>query len=114
MPSFYEAHFALGICYQQTGRAADAEQSLRKYLSFHPRSADGHGGLGIVLTATNRNGEAKPLLQRALEMNPDLAEPRKALAHILFETRDFAGTAAVTKPLLGKMHAADLDTVSLA
>jgi tetratricopeptide (TPR) repeat protein len=114
MPSFYEAQFALGICYQQTGRTAEAEQSLRKYLSFQPISADGHAALGILLTAANRNSEAKPLLERALEMNPDLAEPRKALAHVLFETRDFAGTADVLEPVLRNPGAADVETFILA
>jgi tetratricopeptide (TPR) repeat protein len=114
MPSFYEAQFALGICYQQTGRTAEAEQSLRKYLSFQPLSADGHAALGILLMAGHRNGEAKPLLERALEMNPDLAEPRKALAHVLFETRDFAGAADALEPVLENPGTADAESFMLA
>jgi tetratricopeptide (TPR) repeat protein len=114
MPSFYEAQFALGICYQQTGRTAEAEQSLRKYLSFQPLSADGHAALGILLMTDKRNTEAKPLLERAVEINSDLAEPRKALAHVLFETRDFAGAAEALEPILGNAPAADVDSFILA
>jgi tetratricopeptide (TPR) repeat protein len=98
-PDFYEAHFALGICYQQTGQPAKGEASLRKYLTFQPLSADGHAALGLLLAAVRRPAEAKPELERALELNPSLVEPRNALAELSMRELVRAGdrTAALRK-----------------
>ncbi|HLV85836.1 MAG TPA: tetratricopeptide repeat protein [Candidatus Sulfotelmatobacter sp.] len=80
VPTFYEAYFGLGMSYGQTGRLADAEASLRKYLSFQPVSGDGHAALGVILLQLQRGPEAVPELKQALQIDPSLDEARKALA----------------------------------
>ena len=80
VPTFYEAYFGLGMSYSQTGRLADAETALRKYLSFQPVSGDGHAALGVLLLQMNRGPEAVTELKQALQIDPSLDEARKALA----------------------------------
>lgn len=80
VPTFYEAYFGLGMSYGQTGQLADAEASLRKYLSFQPVSGDGHAALGVILLQLQRGPEAVPELKQALQIDPSLDEARKALA----------------------------------
>ena len=81
-PKFYEAYFALGMCYAQTAQLPKAEEAFRKYLTLQPLSADGHASLGLVLWQTNRISEAGSELERALEIDPGMLEARKALASI--------------------------------
>jgi len=92
-PAFPESHFALGICYSQSGQSAQAEASLKKYLSLKPGSADGHAALGILLLQENRNEEAVKHLESAIAIDPSLVEARKALASIYLSTGD--STAAI-------------------
>lgn len=80
VPTFYEAYFAVGMCYSQTGRLPDAETALRKYLSFQPVSSDGHAALGVLLLQMERGPEAVPELTQAIQIDPSLDEARKALA----------------------------------
>ncbi|MBA3440221.1 MAG: tetratricopeptide repeat protein [Pyrinomonadaceae bacterium] len=89
LPTFYEAYFALGVCYSQTARSAQAETAFKKYLTFQPLSADGHAALGLLLTQQNRSREAKLELERALQLDPSLLEARKALARVHFSMNDF-------------------------
>ena len=90
MPSFYEAWFALGISYSQTGRLTEAEAALRKYLQYQPLSADGTSALGILLTQVGRHQEARDFLRRALGYDETLVEARKALAQSHLATYEFA------------------------
>jgi len=80
VPTFYEAYFGVGMSYSQTGRPADAETALRKYLSFQPVSGDGHAALGVLLLQMNRGPEGVTELKQALQIDPSLDEARKALA----------------------------------
>lgn len=89
LPTFYEAYFALGVCYFQTARLDQSETSFRKYLSFQPLSADGHASLGLLLMQQARHAEARQALSRALQLDPSLNEARKALARTYFINKDF-------------------------
>jgi tetratricopeptide (TPR) repeat protein len=82
LPTFYEAYFALGMCYGQTGRPGEAEARFRKYLSFQPLSADGHAALGILLLQQKKVQDATPELEKALQIDPSMDEIRKALASV--------------------------------
>ncbi len=114
MPSFYEAYFGLGMAYQQTGQTAKAKGALEKYLSFQPLSADGHAALGLLLASDHRNTEARPELERAIQLNPELPEPRKALAHLLLDARDYKGAAAILELVMTAGGAADSEAFVLA
>lgn len=113
-PSFYEAWFALGVCYGQTGQPAKSEEALRKYLEFQPLSADGHAALGLLLTSKKRNAEARPELERALELNPEAVEPRKALAFLLLDAREFDKAAAALAGVIESGAAPDAETFGFA
>ncbi len=81
-PLFYEAYFALGMCYGQTAQLPRAEEAFRKYLALQPLSPDGHASLGLVLVQLKRLDEAKAELERALEIDPAQTEAGEALARI--------------------------------
>jgi tetratricopeptide (TPR) repeat protein len=88
LPTFYEAYFDLGTCYAQTGRLADAQAALGKYLSYQPVSADGHATLGLVMAEQNKNEEAIAELSQAIQIDPTLVEARKALANEYLQQGD--------------------------
>jgi tetratricopeptide (TPR) repeat protein len=81
-PKFYEAYFALGVCYNQMGQPGKAESAFRKHLLLQPLSADGHAALGMLLSGQKLNEEALSELNRAMELDPQLLEARKALARL--------------------------------
>ncbi len=87
---FYEAYFALGMCYANTSQLAKAEEAFKKYLALQPLSADGHASLGLVLLQTNRTADARSELERALEIDPGMLEARSAVARIHASTSDFS------------------------
>ena len=113
-PDFYEAYFALGVCYQQTGQTGKAEESLRRYISFQPLSEDGHAALGLLLFAAGRGPEARPQLEQAIRLNPSLAEPRKALARLSSVARDYDSAWKLLQPILSSKGAPDAGAFALA
>lgn len=82
LPSFYEAYFALGMCYSQLNRLPEAEKEFRTYLELQPLSADGNAALGTLLVQQARRKEAKPFLLQALKLDPGQLEVRKTLAQV--------------------------------
>ncbi|RPI18078.1 MAG: tetratricopeptide repeat protein, partial [Acidobacteria bacterium] len=90
-PQFYEAYFALGMCYAHMGQLPKAVEAFRKYLALQPVSADGHASLGLVLLQTNQVNEARLELERALELDPTMMEARKTAARIRASGGDTAG-----------------------
>jgi tetratricopeptide (TPR) repeat protein len=109
LPSFYEAHFALGICYFQMGRVSEAESSLRTYLSYQPLASDGYAALGVLLIQQGRTGESKASLKRAIQLDPRQIEARKALAHAHFWTGDFSEAIQTLAPLYADPAHCDAD-----
>lgn len=79
LPGFYEAWFALGVSYAQTGKGARAEEALRNYLRYQPLSADGHASYGLLLISLQRNEEAVKELKEALALDPAMDEVRSQL-----------------------------------
>jgi Flp pilus assembly protein TadD len=99
VPTFHEAWFALGVCYSQTGRRAEAERAFREYLALQPLSADGHAALGVLLLEGSRTKPARAELEEAVELDPSAIEPRKALALIHIRAGNPAAAAEVLRPL---------------
>ncbi|RPJ59299.1 MAG: tetratricopeptide repeat protein [Acidobacteria bacterium] len=89
-PQFYEAYFALGMCYAHTSQLAKAEEAFKKYLTLQPLSADGHASLGLVFLETNRMTDARSELERALQIDPGMLEVRASLARIQASASDFS------------------------
>ena len=112
-PTFYEAWFALGVCYTQTGDAGRGETALKRYLGFQPLSADGHAALGLLLYGAKRPAEAQSELARALELAPDLEEPRTALAKLALDGRKYEGALSLLEPLLARSAGAEAEAYSI-
>jgi tetratricopeptide (TPR) repeat protein len=112
-PTFYEAWFALGICYSQTGDSARGEAALKRYLEFQPLSADGHSALGLLLFGMKRPAEAHDELSRALELAPELDEPRTALAKLALDAREYPQAISLLEPLLVGPGGGDADAYSI-
>jgi len=87
-PQFYEAYFALGMCYAHTAQLTKAGEAFKRYLALQPLSADGHASLGLVFLQTNRISEASSELERALEIDPGMLEARRALASVRASSGD--------------------------
>jgi tetratricopeptide (TPR) repeat protein len=114
VPTFYEAWFALGVCYSQADDSVRAEAALKRYLEFQPLSPDGHSVLGLLLVSMNRTAEARAELSRALELNPDLDEPRAALAKLALDSRDYHQALSLLEPVFARSEGADASAYSLA
>lgn len=112
LPTFYEAYFALGICYSQTSRPAEAEAAFRKFLLMQPLSADGHSALGLLFIEHKRNAEATPELEEAIRLDPGQTEARKALAAVQFANAEYRKAAEVLRTCgqqFGRGYAASYD-----
>lgn len=105
LPTFYEAYFALGVCYSQTSRPAEAEAAFRKFLSLQPVSVDGHAALGVLLANQNRAADAKKELEEALRLDTGQLEARRALAHLYMRESDFARAAGLLRPAVASPDA---------
>jgi len=69
------AWYALGFCYQQVGRTADAEKALRKAVAIGPPNPAWHRDLGVVLAARGATEEARREYAIALEIAPENPTP---------------------------------------
>jgi tetratricopeptide (TPR) repeat protein len=99
LPNFYEAYFALGMCYGQTGHFSEAEVAFKKYLALQPISADGRAALGVLLLSMGRGTEAVPELQQAIQIDPTLLEARKALANEYLQQSNFKAAIETLRPV---------------
>jgi tetratricopeptide (TPR) repeat protein len=109
LPSFYEAYFALGICYFQMSQISEAENAFRRFLSYQPLSADGHAALGVLLVHCARMSDAQPVLERALQLDPGNTEARKALAQTFYWQGEFKRAIAQVEDVVRKEPEADAD-----
>ncbi len=100
LPNFYEAYFALGMCYAQTGHLNEAETAFRKYLSLQPVSADGRAALGVLLLSMGKGQDAIPELQQAILIDPTLLEARKTLANVYLQQSNPKTAIDVMQPEL--------------
>ncbi len=115
VPTFYEAWFALGVCYSQADDPGKAEAALKRYLEFQPLSGDGHSALGLLYFAEKRVEEARTQLSRALELNPELDEARTALAKLTLDGGDQARALSLLAPLLSRAEPpAEAEVYSIA
>lgn len=69
-PTHFEAWYNLGIAYQQTGEAAEAEAAFRQAVEQRPDSTDALLNLGTVLQMNGREDEARPFYERAVDLAP--------------------------------------------
>ncbi|MGH9672534.1 MAG: tetratricopeptide repeat protein [Bryobacteraceae bacterium] len=69
-PRDADAHYQLGLLYQQRRSAGDAESRFRKAVEIEPDDADYLLALGQLLRERNRPQEALPFLDRSVSINP--------------------------------------------
>jgi tetratricopeptide (TPR) repeat protein len=105
LPTFYEAYFALGVCYSQTSRPVEAEAAFRTFLRLQPLSTDGHAALGVLLASLKRTGEAKHELEEALRLDSRQTEARRVLARMYMADSEFSRAVKVLRPGAGSPEA---------
>lgn len=84
------AHCCLGIALMWQGRAAQAEECIRKAIARDGDSAPAWSALGQVLYHQGRDGEAESAWRRAIEKNPAYADAHFHLAASRLAVDDFA------------------------
>ncbi len=68
-PRDADAHYQLGLIYEQRRNSGEAETRFRKAVEIEPDDADYLLSLGRLLRETDRAAEALPLLDRAARIN---------------------------------------------
>jgi len=66
-----DGYLTLGRLLRRQGKAAEAEEALRKALSQRPDHAESCYELGALLAGRAEEGEAERLLRRCIELNPE-------------------------------------------
>jgi tetratricopeptide (TPR) repeat protein len=77
-----------GIDLFRKGKFAQAEESLRAFVSAEPENARARRYLGMALVSQNKLAEAAEMLNRAQEQEPG-PESQTALAHLYIAQKDF-------------------------
>lgn len=73
-PNDAECHNLLGQTHEELGRAAEAEQSLRRAIELDERYAIGYYDLGVFLSRQeDRKAEALSAFEQALKNDPEMA-----------------------------------------
>ncbi len=83
-PACFLAHNNLGIEYERTGRASEAEAEYRAAIASKPDLAEGHYNLGhLCLGLPGRAADAIAEFRTALSLKPDYPEARDNLGNAL-------------------------------
>ncbi|HEX6087068.1 MAG TPA: protein kinase [Thermoanaerobaculia bacterium] len=70
-PQDPEAHIALGLVQNGSGRSAEAVQSFRRALALRPQSSDALLGIADAYALQGREAEAEKLYRQVLALRPD-------------------------------------------
>ncbi len=84
-PSYAEAHYLTGNCFNETNRYAEARQAYEKAIALSPNRADFHFSLGSLLEKQGENGPALSEFEKALALNPASADAHYRLARLYSE-----------------------------
>ena len=80
-----EAHFNLGITFQELGRLDKAEASYTEAIALKPDYADAYNNLGNTFEKLGRLDEAEVSYNHAIALKPDYAEAYSNLGNTLQE-----------------------------
>jgi len=69
-PTYWEAHYQLGLVYEATGDMPAAETAYRAATILNPAFPDAINNLSNVLRQTNRMQESREALERVLKISP--------------------------------------------
>lgn len=73
-PSFAEAFFNIGYCYDELGRHQEAVAAFKKALHLKPDFVEAHYNLGIAFDELKQFKDSINAYQRAAELKPDFFE----------------------------------------
>jgi tetratricopeptide (TPR) repeat protein len=73
-PNFAEAHFNLGVAYQEKGNHKEAIAEYQKTLQIYPNYLEAHNNLGILYFRNGLLDQAFMEYQRTIEIKPDYAK----------------------------------------
>jgi len=73
-PNFAEAHFNLGVAYQEKGKLKEAIAEYEKALQIYPKYLEAHNNLGILYFRRGMLDQALAEYQRTIEIKPDYAK----------------------------------------
>jgi Flp pilus assembly protein TadD len=83
-PEFSDAHFDLGLVWQELGQMPAAISEFREAIRIDPSQAERHMVLGGLLAQTGRNEEAENELREAIRLDPEhAAEAHQNLGLVL-------------------------------
>jgi tetratricopeptide (TPR) repeat protein len=127
-PTFYEAHYQVGMAYLTLGNKADAEKSFRKSVEV---SNDKYGepviGLASFLIDTGDLAQSETMTRHGLALSPNAWFGHYQLGRILFnenkiadaeksaeQARSLAPNAAIVYRLLSNIHLSQKNYTALA
>jgi tetratricopeptide (TPR) repeat protein len=85
----FEAHYDLGIVFQELGRFEESEGSFKKAIELNPDFVEGYYYLGIVLRALDRLDEAEESYKQALKLKPDLFEAIVNMGQLFLDKEEY-------------------------
>ena len=103
-PRDLQTQFALADLYNDAGREADAERSIRQLLQVEPGNADALNYLGYLLAESGKQlDEAVSLVRRALDADPGNPSYMDSLGWAYFRRGDFAEAEKYLMPAAEKL-----------
>jgi Flp pilus assembly protein TadD len=75
-------HYKLGLAYEQTGRAGEAQQEYREALALSPEYLEARLNLGMLLMRAGKLSEAESEFTRAVQLMPGSAQAHNCLGII--------------------------------
>ncbi|WP_028319517.1 tetratricopeptide repeat protein [Desulfobulbus elongatus] len=84
-----EAHYLMGVCYRETNRPAEAEQSFLRVLKLDGDHASAYNGLGLVYQQQDRRQEAIDAFRKAITLDPARADFLNNLGYALLKNRQY-------------------------
>ncbi len=73
-PNFAEAHFNLGVAYQEKGNLKKAIAEYQKTVQIYPNYLEAHNNLGILYFRKGMLDQALAEYQKTIEIKPDYAK----------------------------------------
>jgi predicted O-linked N-acetylglucosamine transferase (SPINDLY family) len=82
-PGFAEAHYNLGVIYNELNDKTNAAKYLQRSMALKPDMAECYSALGMIWCGQNRFDEALVLLEQAIAINPNFTEAHYNMGLVL-------------------------------
>jgi tetratricopeptide (TPR) repeat protein len=84
-PNYAEAHYELGVLYDEKEDHAGAAQELQKAININPNYADAHFRLGILYQALRGYDQTLSQFEEVLRINPNFPRIHTAMGNVYYE-----------------------------